>query len=148
MRVFFSAVVGFLGEILIVVRFLSGCVGSPPAGNPLSRMSHLISPTNVVHSFLHPSSFHDQLPLHVAVLKLSTIRWSSFEAWLGLVRAALLLSTLHTRALLPISSSETFWPASLTSFSRLAGRPLACPPPPALMVCHCGLLMLKSRVSK
>ena len=49
----------------------------------------------------------------------------------GLVPATLLLSTLHTRALLPTSSNRPSWLGSKASSSRPAGRPLSCPPPPA-----------------
>ena len=41
-----------------------------------------VRPTNVVQSFLHPFSSHDQFAHHIAGLVGSTTRWSFFAAWL------------------------------------------------------------------
>ena len=75
---------------------------------------------------------------------------SSFAAEPELARAKDLPSILHTRALLPSSSSRLFWPAAPASFPHLSGRHISCPLLLALQTArcaHCGHLMSMSRVS-
>ena len=81
---------------------------------------------------------------------LSNLRWSAFEGQLRLALATLFPSTLHTHALLPMSSSRPSWSVSETSFSSCGQTTLmstaTCPS--NSKVCHCSLLMSRSRVSR
>ena len=90
-----------------------------------------VRPTNVVQSFLHPSSFHDQ-PVHVSFVFLRS------TAWIG-SNHTLFLQLLMLVLCRPLFSNEPSWLVSKASSSRPAGRSLSCR--------HCGHLTPKSRVS-
>ena len=64
------------------------------------------------------------LSAHTSLVVLRSIAWTGFNRTLP--------STRHSCALLPISSNRPSLLVSEASFSRPAGTPLSCPPPPAL----------------
>ena len=90
-----------------------------------------VQPTNVVRSFLHPTSFHDQLPRHMSVLVCPRFSWLASQHRLDWLPPPLRPSTPDTCALLPTSSSRPSWLASEAYLSRPAGRPPSCPLPAA-----------------
>ena len=103
-------------------------------------------------SLLPPPHFSRQIFLprpvcrRVSVLICPLFVDLSSQQSLGLV-PAILLSALHARALLPISSNRPSWLLLKASSSRPAGIPITATCPSNIRVCQYDHLILKSRVS-
>ena len=89
--------------------------------SPHPSASFVIRPTNATQSLPHPSSFHNQIPHHTAVLFTLRSVESSFSAQPGLAPARILSWTPHNRAWLSIPSSEPYSLALPTTSSHLEG---------------------------
>ena len=131
-----------VSDLSMTDKWYSRCFSKPSS---LLQPRHFFSSDQLMSHNLfgtHPPSTTSFL--HCGAC-LPTIRWSFFAAWLGLVPAALFLSTPHTRAWLPISSTGSSWLVSEASSSHPAGRPLSCPQPPTPQTARCATA--RSRVS-
>ena len=105
-----------------------------------------VRPLNVLRSFLHPSSFYDKFPHHIAVLVCSRFVGLSSPQSLDCLQrdsSFQLLTLVHGCPSHPMDHPGLFQKYLL---SHRAGRPPSCPPPlvPRPTKCHCGDLMPRS----
>ena len=89
-----------------------------------------IRPTNVVFSFLHPSSFHNKLSHDIAVRVCPQVAGLPPQHNLKWFQSNSFLPLLTLVSGRPFPSNRPSWHVSEASSYHPAGGPLSCPPPP------------------
>ena len=118
-----------LGPLLQFAKLFWDLVADPIPTRAVIQSTICASPCLLLY-YIPRHFFSSDQPMSYNLFCTQSTSTTSFLVTLslGLDPVTLLLSSPHTRALLPISSNRTSWLAPEASYSRPSGRPLSSPP--------------------